>query len=101
MTGRPITGERAHEIGLVNQVCDSSDEVLIAATALAQELVAGAPLVPELTKSLLTQTSTMSLYPAIERERVIATELFASEDGREGFAAFVAKRPAQYRTQRT
>ena len=101
VTGRPITGERAHEIGLVNQVCDSSDEVLIAATALAQELVAGAPLVPELTKSLLTQTSTMSLYPAIERERVIATELFASEDGREGFAAFVAKRPAQYRTQRT
>ena len=101
VTGRSITGERAHQIGLVNQVCDSPDDVLAAATALAQELVAGAPLVPELTKSLLAETLTMSLYPAIERERVIATELFASDDGREGFASFVAKRPPQYRTHRT
>ncbi|QTI70975.1 enoyl-CoA hydratase/isomerase family protein [Gordonia polyisoprenivorans] len=100
VTGRPITGERAYQIGLVNEVYDSPDEVLAAATVLAQELVAGAPLVPELAKSLLSETLTMSLYPAVEREREIATELFASEDGREGFASFVAKRPAQYRAQR-
>lgn len=100
-TGRPITGERAHQVGLVNQVCDSAEEVLQAATALAHELAAGAPLVPELTKSLLAETSTMSLYSAIDRERVVATELFASEDGREGFASFVAKRPAKFRTRRT
>ena len=100
VTGRPITGERAYQLGLVNQVCDSPDDVLAAATALAQELVAGAPLVPQLTKSLLAETLTMPLYPAIEREREIATELFASDDGREGFASFVARRPPQYSSQR-
>lgn len=100
VTGRPITGERAYQIGLVNQVCDSPNDVLWTATALAKELTAGAPLVPDRTKSLLAETRGMPLYPAIERERVIATELFASEDGREGFASFVAKRPAQYRAHR-
>lgn len=100
VTGRPITGERAFQVGLVNRVCDSPDEVLGAATTLAQELVAGAPLVPELTKSLLAETLTLPLYPAIEREREIATQLFASDDGREGFAAFVARRPPAYSTER-
>ena len=100
VTGRPITGERAHQIGLVNQVCDSPDEVLGAACALAEELIAGAPLVPQLTKSLLAETGTMPLYPAIAREREIATELFASEDGREGFASFVGRRPPRYRSER-
>jgi len=101
VTGRPITGERAYEIGLVNQVCESTDEVVAAATALARELVAGAPLVPQLTKSLLAETLTLPLYPAIEREREVATELFASADGREGFASFVGRRPAQFRTERS
>ena len=100
VTGRPITGERAYEIGLVNQVCESPEEVLAAATALAEELAGGAPLVPQLTKSLLAETMLLPLYPAIEREREVATELFASADGREGFASFVAKRAAVFRTER-
>ena len=100
VTGRPVSGRRAYEIGLVNRVCDTPDEVVAAAAALAQELVAGAPLVPDCTKSLLAETLTLPLYEAIERERVVATELFASEDGREGFASFVAKRPARYSTHR-
>jgi enoyl-CoA hydratase/carnithine racemase len=100
VTGRPITGERAYQIGLVNVVCDLADEVVGAATALAQELAAGAPLVPQLTKSLLAETRTMALYAAIERERVVATELFASDDGRAGFAAFVARRPPGFSSRR-
>src|SRR4051794_36099805 len=80
VTGRPITGERAYEIGLVNQVCESAEEVLAAARALAVELAGGAPLVAELTKSLLAETTSMPLYPAIERERDVAAELFASAD---------------------
>jgi enoyl-CoA hydratase/carnithine racemase len=100
VTGRPITGERAYEIGLVNHVCDSPEEVLAAATALAEELAGGAPLVAQWTKSLLAETTTMPLYAAIERERDVATELFASEDGREGFASFVARRAPVFHTER-
>jgi enoyl-CoA hydratase/carnithine racemase len=100
VTGRPITGERAYQVGLVNQICESADEVLGAATALAHELVAGAPLVPQLAKLLLAETRTMDLYPAIDREREIATELFASDDGREGFASFVGRRPARFGAER-
>jgi enoyl-CoA hydratase/carnithine racemase len=100
VTGRPITGERAYEIGLVNQVCDTAEEVLAAATTLAEELAAGAPLVPQATKSLLAETTHLPLYLAIEREREIATELFASEDGREGFASFVARRDPRFHSER-
>ena len=101
VTGRPITGERAYEIGLVNQVCESPDEVLAAATVLAEELAAGAPLVPQLAKSLLAETASLPLYRAIERERDIATDLFVSEDGREGFASFVARRAPRFHTERS
>jgi enoyl-CoA hydratase/carnithine racemase len=100
VTGRPITGERAHALGLVNQICDSPHDVLAAATALAQELVDGAPLVPQLAKSLLAETLPLPVWAGIERERDVATELFASDDGREGFASFVARRPPRFRTER-
>ena len=100
VTGRPITGERAYQIGLVNVVCESAEEVLGAATALAQELAAGAPLVPQRPSHCWPRRRMMPLYAAIEREREVATELFASEDGREGFASFVGRRPPRFSTER-
>jgi enoyl-CoA hydratase/carnithine racemase len=99
--GTPITGERGHQLGLINVLCEAADEVPAAAVALAQELTGGAPLVPDRAKSLLREAALLDVHDGIERERRIATELFASEDGREGFAAFVARRPATFGRERT
>jgi enoyl-CoA hydratase/carnithine racemase len=59
---------------------------------LARELSAGAWLVPARAKSLLRETAGSGLGEGIAREREVATELFATPDGREGFAAFTQHR---------
>jgi enoyl-CoA hydratase/carnithine racemase len=100
MLGEPISGERAYALGLANRVCDR-DEVLATATELAHALAAGAPLVPQLAKRLLLlDTENLSVADGVVVERQVATELFDSPDGREGFAAFVAKRPPKYSADR-
>ena len=99
MLGQPITGERAYQLGLANRTCEA-DEVTATATELAQALAAGAPLVPQLAKRLLRETELLSVNEGTAREREIATALFDSADGREGFAAFVAKRPPAFSAER-
>lgn len=98
--GQPITGARAYELGLANRVCDAAADVLATAVELAQALAAGAPLVPQLAKQLLRDTEYLSVPDGVVVEREIATALFDSADGREGFDAFVAKRPPKFSADR-
>jgi enoyl-CoA hydratase/carnithine racemase len=70
----------------------AENALLTDVAALAGELAAGAPLVHAATKELLLSTATTSLDDGIVAERRATTALFASADGREGFAAFLARR---------
>ena len=92
MLGRTIDGARAYQLGLVNQLAASGDAALADAVTLAGELAAGAGLVPARTKALLRETAEAELGEGIVREREVATELFATPDGQEGFAAFLERR---------
>jgi enoyl-CoA hydratase/carnithine racemase len=96
MLGRPIDGARAYQLGLVNQLASTAEAVLPDAMALARELAAGAWLVPASTKALLQETAGVPLGEGIAREREVATGLFATPDGREGFAAFTERRPPAF-----
>ena len=92
MLGRTIDGIRAYQLGLVNQLATSGDAALTDAVALAGELAAGPCLVPARTKELMRDTEGAELGEGIAREREVATELFATLDGQEGFAAFRERR---------
>ena len=92
MLGRTIDGIRAYQLGLVNQLAASGDAALTDAVALAGELAAGPCLVPARTKELMRDTEGAELGEGIAREREVATELFATLDGQEGFAAFRERR---------
>lgn len=93
--GNFIDGERAHTLGLVNRVC-AADELLATAGALAQQLCDGASAVVQAAKSLLRRTATLSIPDGIEQEREVVADLFATADGREGFAAFVERRAPNF-----
>lgn len=92
MIGTPISGERALTLGLVNHLAEE-DDLLDTARDLALTLAHGASQVPAATKALLRDTRLKSVEDGIVEERRVASDLFASADGREGFAAFVARRP--------
>jgi enoyl-CoA hydratase/carnithine racemase len=93
LTGRSIDAERAEEIGLVNEVVEDA-ELERASLELAAEVAANAPLSMRGNKHAI---DTLSSYPRLtkeqERELVELREsCFASEDFREGIAAFAEKR---------
>jgi len=98
MLGNPLDAERAYALGLVNRLAEPA-ALLTDVAILAEELAGGAPLAHAATKELLASTATTSLADGIVAERHATTALFASADGREGFAAFLARRRPNFTGQ--
>jgi enoyl-CoA hydratase/carnithine racemase len=91
ITGRRIDARRAYEIGFVNRVVPAA-ELMSAACALADEIVACAPLSVAAARRMVRHTINMGLDAAMEVGRQLAVPLYASEDAQEGPRAFREKR---------
>ena len=100
LTGRRMGATEALRWGLVNQVA-APDQLLPAALALAQTLVANAPLSQSAIKEVLRHTQGLAIEPAYQALRHHALPAYRamlrSEDAAEGPRAFGEKRPPQWR----
>jgi enoyl-CoA hydratase len=99
LTGRFVDAEEALRIGLVVRVV-SDDELLDAAFASADQILANSPFGVHMTKEVMwSQLEVGSLIAGIDLEN--RTQLLASttEDMQEAIAAFMEKRPPDF-TQR-
>lgn len=95
LTGEPIDAERAHSLGLVNELAEPGG-ALGAAEALAAALTAGAPLALAAGKRLIDYGLGMDLEAAISYERETVSVLFSTEDRVEGLKAFRERRPGDF-----
>jgi 2-(1,2-epoxy-1,2-dihydrophenyl)acetyl-CoA isomerase len=90
-----LSAEQAMKWGLVNRVVPD-DQVLATALEIAHKLAKGPTRSFGETKRLILTGATESLESQMERESRIIATIAGSADGREGIAAFVAKRTPEF-----
>ena len=93
LVGDPILAEEAFELGLVNRVVEDH-ELLDTALMWARKLAGQAPLAVEQIKRV---SAAGDLDEGIEAEKQGFASAFASEDAKEGIAAFLGKRAPHFK----
>lgn len=96
LTGEPISAERAHALGLVNRLC-ADGEALVEALALAESICANSPVAVRESLGVLNQAIDAADALAWQLSGDAAARVRASEDSREGIAAFLDKRAPVWR----
>jgi enoyl-CoA hydratase len=95
LTGRNMGAEEAERCGLVARVVPA-DRLLDEALATAEKIAAMAPLAAIATKEMVNAAFETGLAQGIVFERRLFHGLFGTEDQKEGMAAFVDKRRAEW-----
>jgi enoyl-CoA hydratase len=94
LTGDYISAHRAAELGLVNRVVPKS-ALLATALELAERVAANGPIGLRVTKQLMR--AGVSVSPELGRATPeIQAEVFASQDAKEGAAAFMERRAPRW-----
>ncbi|MCX7141176.1 MAG: enoyl-CoA hydratase family protein [Proteobacteria bacterium] len=95
MEGAPIGAERLYQLGVVNRIVEPG-QALAEAQAWAQKLAQGATGAIGNIKRLINQSACPELASHLELERDSFSDLLHAPEAREGFAAFLEKRPANF-----
>jgi enoyl-CoA hydratase/carnithine racemase len=96
LTGKPISAQRAYEIGLVNRL--STQAALIdTAIELAQEILEGAPLSVKAARETVLVATEMGRSAALIAARHASEHCYNSEDAQEGPKAFAEKRKPRWK----
>ena len=87
-----VPADRAYEMGLLNAIAPR-ESLLETAYAYARRITANAPLAVQATKRSVWEGLGMDLKDAYRNEARISSEIFATDDAKEGPRAFAEKRP--------
>jgi enoyl-CoA hydratase len=94
--GQMITAQEAYRIGLVNEVTAAA-ELIPRAEAIAAEIIANGPLAVQFAMEAVNQGMEMTLAEGLYLEAALFGVCCATEDKKEGTAAFLEKRAAQFK----
>lgn len=97
-TGDSVPAQEALRLGMVNQVYPSASfeaDVM----AFAKKIAMQSPTAIRKAKAAILMAQTGTLEEAMDREAQAQLEIFESEDGFEGFRAFLEKRPPKWMSE--
>jgi len=96
LTGRMMDAAEAERSGLVAKVVPAAD-LLDEALKTAEAIAAMPPLAAIAVKEMVNAAQELPLTQGIRFERRLFHGLFGTEDQKEGMAAFVEKRPGNWK----
>ncbi|MCJ8156104.1 enoyl-CoA hydratase/isomerase family protein [Sphingomonas sp. LaA6.9] len=96
LTGKPITAQRAYEIGLVNRLAEP-EALMECALELAGEILDGAPLSVKAGRETVMLATEMGRAAALQAARSAHEHCYNSEDAQEGPRAFADKRRPEWK----
>ena len=96
LTGAPIAADEAQRIGLVNRVVPAA-ELMPAARALAGQLAKSAPIAMRYIINAVNQGVEMPFAEACQYEATLFGLVASTDDMKEGTAAFLQKRKADFK----
>lgn len=96
LTGKPISAQRAYEIGLVNRLSEP-DGLMATALSLATDILDGAPLSVRAAREMVMLSTEMGRSAALRAARNASEYAYRSEDAQEGPKAFAEKRRPQWK----
>lgn len=96
LTGDPIDSETALRIGLVTKVVPG-DKLMEEAEKIATRLAGKAPITTRVTKQCLRNAISTDLTAGLLYEQKAFSYIFATEDRKEGLAAFLEKRKPSFK----
>ena len=97
LTGEMIDATEAHRIGLVNRVIPAGESVVDAARALLRQMIANAPLALGECIDVVNRGADVGLDEALTLEAIAFKRLAATEDMKQGTAAFLEKRAPAFK----
>ncbi|MCY1308907.1 2,3-dehydroadipyl-CoA hydratase [compost metagenome] len=97
LSGEPVDGRRAFELGLVDEVVDNVDEVLDAACRLAIAHSRYGLKAQQAIRRAVQEGLQLPLDAGLELEASIGLEIKTTHDAQEGIRAFVEKRKPVFR----
>jgi 2-(1,2-epoxy-1,2-dihydrophenyl)acetyl-CoA isomerase len=95
LTNRPMGAEEALAAGLASRVVDDGTAAK-AALEIAGEIAAGPPAALAATRALVRAGRTSSYGEHLDAERIAISAQASGPEGREGVAAFLARRAPQW-----
>jgi enoyl-CoA hydratase len=95
MSGEMIDAAEAKAVGLVAEVVPD-DQTLARAIALAEAIAAKAPVAVRLAKEAVLNALDMPLEAGLQFERKAFSVVLATQDFKEGIAAFLEKRKPKF-----
>jgi enoyl-CoA hydratase len=96
ITGEPITGRRAYEIGLVGHVVPQGQAVT-KARAIAARITANGPLAVQAIKASVLASECVPEAEAFKKEMEIGMSVLMSQDAKEGARSFLEKRKPDFK----
>jgi enoyl-CoA hydratase len=96
LTGRQMGAEEASQCGLVSRVFEDA-ELVDKAVEIAAKIASMSLPSTMMIKEAVNRAFETSLAEGVRFERRLFHSSFATEDQKEGMAAFVEKRPAKFR----